>query len=215
MKTDAVIFDLDGTLIDSMYIWESFELPFLQKRGIVPPADLRSKLRPMGLAQASEYLNQRFQIMQTTQQTMAEIADQVAEEYDFNVQLKPYAKQALERLARLGIPMCIVTASEREHVLSALNRLHAAEYFQFILTCTEEGMGKDNPEIFCRAAHRMGIIHYHKVLVLDDALYALKAAKQAGFSVGAVYDSSAQADKSEICGICDYYYHSLKELEVE
>jgi HAD superfamily hydrolase (TIGR01509 family) len=129
------------------------------------------------------------------------------------IPLKTAVLPFLDRLYRNNVKMCIATATERELAKAALERLSAAKYFDFILTCTEAGMGKDTPEFFLKALELLNTPR-HETIVFEDALHAIKSAKAAGFLVVAVYDKSSYEEQEEIKSIADIYLNSFEDWEM-
>jgi len=207
------IFDLDGTLLDSMYVWKDAGALFLREKGIVAPSNLYDELKAMSLKQAASYLNNHFQLSLSTSEIMEGIKGVIEKQYAEEVQLKPFVREYLQHLKACYIRMCIVTASEYTHAIAALKRLEVWEYFDFILTCSEVGYGKDNPIIFQLAAQEWGVTP-QEVIVFEDALHAIETAKAAGFFTVGVYDESAKDDTEKIKRIADLYTNNLNEVSI-
>lgn len=205
------IFDLDGTLLDSMKVWNGIGELFLRRRGIQPPDDLQKVLQPMSLFQAVQYLKNRFSLAEDEKELMEQISSMVADRYFYEVPLKPGVEAYLRLLRERGSVLCVVTASEYEHARRALDRLEIGDRFIFIMTCTQTGLAKDSPEIFRLAARRLGV-SCREVTVFDDALHALQSAAEAGCVTVGVYDDSSRADIPQMQGLCDRYIYTFREL---
>ena len=208
-----VIFDLDGTLLDSMFVWKDAGAIFLREKGIEAPDDLYEQLKAMSLKQAAQYLNNRFQLSLSTSEIMEGIKGVVEKQYVNEVQLKPFVRECLEHMKACHKQMCIVTAAEYSHVEAALKRLGVWNCFEFVLTCSEVGSGKDNPIIFQLAAQEWGVTP-QEVVVVEDALHAIETAKAAGFYTVGVYDESAKNDMEEIKRIADVFTYHLNKLSI-
>ena len=206
----CAIFDFDGTLVDSMSLWHHLGETFLQTKGIEPPAHLQAILQNMTLQQSAEYMIEQFGLTDSVEQVIQEIGQLIENEYVYNIPLKPGVAPFLEVLQKEKVHMCIITASERSHVTSALQRLQIAEYFEFIVTCTEVGLDKNQPDIYWLAAERWGV-QPSDVMVFEDALNALKSAKQGGFYTIGVYDSSVEKEKEQCQKTCDSYWMDFSE----
>jgi len=124
--------------------------------------------------------------------------------YKNDVKLKDGVVQVLELLNNRGVKMCIATATDRWLFEPALERFDLNKYFKCIFTCTEEKTSKANPDIYIRAADYLET-EINETLVVEDALYAMKTAKKAGFIVTGIYDKSADDEQDEIKAVCDYY----------
>jgi len=208
------IFDLDGTLLDSMPIWDNIGAEFLKSNGVTPPLELNQVLRAMSLEQSAQYFINQFGIRATVEEIMAKISRMVRDHYYYRVPMKPTVPAFLEHLKKNRVRMSIATASEKNHVVAALTRLQAMDYFEFILTCTELGVGKDDPAIFLTAAQKWGAAP-QEVTVFEDALHAIKTTKKAGFYTVGVFDHYAAKETAEIQKICDRYIINFEELTKE
>jgi thiamine-phosphate pyrophosphorylase len=209
----GAIFDLDGTLLDSMAIWDNFGADYLQARGIVPPADLNQTLKPMSLLQAVDYFKKIFLLTDTAEEMMRQFSDQIEKKYAAEVKLKPHVAEFLADLKSRNVRMCVATATDRRQAEAALKNLGILPYFSFILSCTDAGLGKDQPEFFMQALERLGT-EKNQTVVFEDALHAVITAKQAGFRVVGVEDFSAGDDTEQIRKTADYYIRDFSECEV-
>lgn len=204
------IFDLDGTLLDSMYVWKDAGALFLRRKGLVAPENLFEQLKEMSLEQSAAYLNQQFQLSLSNAEIIEGIKAVVEKQYAVEVSLKPFVKEYIQHLKDCHIRLCIVTASEYEHAEAALKRLDILDCFDFILTCSQVGAGKDHPLIYQRAAQIWGV-KPQEVVVFEDALHAIETAKAAGFFTVGVYDESAEADAEAIKRTADVYLKRFPE----
>jgi len=212
MKLTGAIFDLDGTLLDSMPIWATLGENYLRSKGITPLADVRDQLKTMNMLQAAEYFQKDYHLTGSANQITHEINTMIEQKYREEVQLKPDVLPFLQKLKQENIKMCIATATDRHLAESALNRLQVADFFSFLLTCTEVGFNKEGAEIYEKA---LELLHTEKAetVVFEDALHAAKSAKTAGFPVIGIYDASAHADAEELKSTADRYVRSFKECE--
>ena len=205
------VFDVDGTLIDSMYVWDTAGDRYVRGYKKEPEEDLWLKLKHFSLLQAAEYLVNTYEIPRTAQEAVEEICAQVAEEYSLKVKLKPGVAQYLEKLKNLDIPMCVATASDASYIYEALKRLDVAKYFQNVYTCGSVGYAKDDVRFFEAVAQQTGT-KASELTVFEDALHSIRTARQAGCRVIALYDERAELDWNEICNLADEHYQSFLEL---
>lgn len=206
-----IIFDLDGTLLDSMQAWKNIGRDCLRKKGIEPPENLREKMKNLTIPQAAQFFITEFSLPLSVEEMVEDIIQLVADKYKNEIQLKPFALEFLERQKQLGSKMCILTASEPSYIHGALERLGILPYFEFIMTCTQTGLSKHEPKVFHLAMEKLqGSLD--NTLVIEDALYAVQSAKKAGLYVIAIEDETAMEDKQEILNICDCYVTSYEEL---
>ena len=210
MKAYA-IFDLDGTLLDSMEVWNNLGKDFLKKYNLDPPGNIEEILKTMSLQQSAEYFIREFHINSHPSKIIIELCQMIENNYKFKVQLKPFVLEYLQHLKYDGVQMCIATALEYDCVATALKRLKVYDFFEFILTCSDAQTGKEDPQLFNLAAQRLGV-KPKETVVFEDALHAIKSAKTAGCYVVGVYDKSAEADTQEIKKFCDRYITSFREM---
>lgn len=213
MNFKGAIFDLDGTLLDSMPFWETLGSEYLKAKGIIPRENVDRTLKTMSLQQGARYLKREFSIPGSEDEIIDEIVAMIEDIYLSKVPLKAGALPLLERLYEEKVRMCIATATENSLAKAALERLGALSYFDFILTCFDTGMGKDRPEFFLKALELLNTPK-EETIVFEDALYAIKSAKAAGLLVVAVYDESFHEEREEIRVISDFYLDSLEDWEM-
>ena len=206
-----IIFDLDGTLIDSMPIWQNIAKQYMQKYHLTAPPNLREIVKNQTLPETAAYFKKQFAISKQTDEIVTEIIAMVAQQYRHSVPLKPYAKQYLEKEKQNGSKMCILTASEPSYIFSALKRLDIVKYFSFIATCTEMGLTKNDAEAFSITMERLGGSK-ENTIIFEDALYAINTAKKENFYVIAVALNTPLQDAPEVQNLADKYIHSYQEL---
>jgi len=206
----GAIFDFDGTLFDSMFIWDTAGETYLRSIGKEPAEDLQSALKPMSLYQSAAYIREHYDIPLSTEDIMDGINRTVEDFYFHTVEPKPGVIVLLEALSRRGVRMCIATATDRYQVEAALMRCGMRQYFSEIFTCTEVGSGKDQPLIFRKAMEQLGTDRSNTVVV-EDAWHAIRTAKDDGFLVAAVYDSH-ESMQSSIRETADIYLKDYSDL---
>ena len=199
----GAIFDLDGTLIDSMFIWDTLGEDYLKLLGIEPKENLAEVFKTFTLTQAAEYYRSNYGIKLSIKEIVEGINNMVAEIYRTKVVLKPGISDFLKRLQSLGVKMCVATVTDRPIVEDVLKRLKIYEYFSEIFTCAEVGCNKETPEIYRQALKHLET-EKTETIVFEDVLHALKTAKDDGFKVAAVYDSHEPMQK-EMKEFSDYY----------
>ena len=211
MRIRGAIFDVDGTLLDSMFIWDTIGEAYLRSIGYQPKENLNETFKNMSLHQAARYYQTEYGVTQSIDEIMDGVNAMLERYYRFEVPLKPGAAELLERLLQNGVKLCIATATDRHLVETALDRCGVRSCFGAIFTCNEVGHGKDEPDIFEEALRFLGT-EKAETVVFDDALYAVRTAKEAGFPVAAVYDSHEKA-QDQIRMLADVYLEELTQLD--
>ena len=211
MKIKCAIFDFDGTLFDSMFIWDCTGEMYLRSLGVEPKPSLREDLRPLSLHQSARYFQREYGLHLSVEEIMAGINGVVEDFYIHQVQPKPGVVEFLERMKKASIPMCIATASDRYQIDAALKRCGMERYFEAIFTCTEAGHGKDEPHIFRVAMEHFGADRSTTV-IFEDALHAIRTAKADGFQVAAVFDDSEYCQE-EIRTLADHYITDFEHTD--
>jgi len=207
----GMIFDFDGTLFDSMFIWDTAGETYLRSIGKEPADDLQNILKPMSLHQSADYLRVHYSIPLSTEEIMDGINRTVEALYFHTVEPKPGVIGFLEELDRKGMRMCIATATDRYQVEAALERCGMRHFFSEIFTCTEVGSGKDQPLIFRKAMEHLGTDRSNTVIV-EDAWHAIRTAKSDGFIVAAVFDVHESMQRS-IRETADIYLTDYSDLD--
>ena len=203
MLTGAV-FDVDGTLLDSMHIWRGLGERYLHRNGIAAEEGLADKLYPMSLEESSVYLRQRYRLTDSIEKILSDTVALIAEFYRDEVSLKPGVVSYLNELRQQGIPMAIATSGNREILAKALARLQIKDYFQHILTCSDYGVSKRESAIYVAAAEKLGS-KPAQTLVFEDVLHGILSARSAGFVTVAIEDFSNERDRELIRNNSDYY----------
>lgn len=210
----SAIFDMDGTLTDSMYIWDTAGETYLRNQGKEPAPNLREQLRPLSLTQAAELFQRQYGITDSVDEILKGFDQVVEQEYRHHVTLKPGALELLEHFKKHGLEMTVATSSPRTIVLMVLKRLGVLSYFSHVVTCGDVGFGKDHPAVYHRAAELMGA-DASNTLVFEDALHAVTTAAKAGYFVVGVYDESEGINEDQIMPLCSLYLKSLEEFPVD
>ncbi len=211
MRLQSAIFDMDGTLIDSMPMWRSLASSLVRSRGAVPPPGLDRRVNSMGLREGTAYCKEVCGLSETVDELVAEIEFQIRDFYQNRVRPKPGLVKFLSLLKMEGVWMYVATATDRPLAEIALRTAGIDGYFRGLVTCREAGQGKaDGPEVYERALRRLRS-NKKDTVVFEDALYALRTAAAAGFRTAAVYDA-AEPEQEEMRRLAEYYITSYEEM---
>ena len=188
MDKKYAIFDMDGTLIDSMVFWKNLATEYLTSKGILQiPADILEQIKPMTMSESAALFRREFGL---TGDVEAQMNEMMEDHYRYDIPLTPGAWEYLENLHRQGVRMCVASATAEHLMESCLTRLGVRQYFEFLLSCETVGAGKRSPLVYQESARRLGTVP-GEIAVYEDALYAVQTAKAAGFHVVGVYDDRA------------------------
>lgn len=208
-RIEGAIFDVDGTLIDSMHIWENVASDYVKSKGKIPEENLREIVRSMSLYQSSCYIKEHYEIEDAVEKIMDDINRIVENFYLYEAKSKKDICGFLTKLKENGIKMCVATATDKYLVEAALERNGLLSFFEEIFTCTDTGHGKDEPHIFNKALEFMQTKR-KCTCVFEDALYAATTAVKAGFMLCGVYDKS-ENQPEKLKKISDIYLKSYEE----
>ena len=199
----GAIFDFDGTLVDSMFIWDTIGEAYLRSLGKEPREDLSETFKTFTLEQSAEYYRAHYGVSLSVREIVDGVNATVAEIYRTKVTLKDGVKEFLEKLRTDGVKMCVATVTDKPIVEDVLERLGILPYFEAIYTCAEIGHSKETPHIYRAALAHLGT-EKAETLVLEDALHALMTAKNDGFPVAAVSDAH-EKKQALMRANADYY----------
>lgn len=207
----AAIFDLDGTLIDSMGIWDEIDRESLESRGIAVPDDLRRIVKNLSFVASAVYHVERFSMTETVEELIDEWNKTATRAYAETIEVKEGALELLKKFNQGGIKLALATATARPLAEAALKRYGILDYFQIIAIVDEVGFGKEDPAFFSQVAGMLGL-KPEECLVVEDSLHAVQGAKGAGMTVWAVYDDASAHERAELEQIADRYLLNLNEV---
>jgi len=207
----GAIFDMDGTLLDTMPLWDRAGALYLSGLGVEAEEDLGKRLFPMTTAEAAAYLQSTYRLPLSIPAIAEGIHRTVEGFYLHDAPLKPGVSAFLHRLHALGIPMAVATVTERDCTAAALKRTGVLPLFKAVFTADEVGRGKDQPDIYLKAAEALGSAPA-RTLVFEDALHALCTARAAGFCTVGVYDDASRDEQTALRRAGAYYLTSFTEV---
>ncbi len=209
--TEAVIFDLDGSLVDSMWMWHQIDIEYLGRFGIGVPKDLQKQIEGLSFSETAQYFKKRFGLWDSVGQIKRDWNAMAQDKYRHEIPLKPGADVFLRLCQRRGIRLGIATSNSRQLAECAVAAHGLGDCFACILTGCEVGKGKPSPDIYLEAAKRLGILP-SACLVFEDILPGILSGKAAGMKVCAVEDAYSLAQEKEKRALADFYIHDYYEL---
>ncbi|WP_334309133.1 HAD family hydrolase [Anaerocolumna sp. AGMB13020] len=207
----AVLFDLDGTLVDSMWLWEDIDKEYLSRFDITLPDDLQDMIQGMSFSETAVYFKERFLIPHSLEDIKADWNKMAWKKYAEEVPLKEGVLSVLKELRNRGISMGIATSNSKELVELVIGKLGVAKYFSSIRTSCEVAKGKPSPDIYQLVAKDLGA-EPAECLVFEDIIAGILAGKSAGMKVCSVYDKKSEGDTKKKQELSDYYIHTFSEL---
>ena len=212
MRLNCAIFDMDGTLLDSMWKWDDLGIEVLRRQGAEPRPDYREVTIPMGVQSHARYCVEAYGLSCTPEDIIADMHNTMAEFYGSQVRCKPGVEKFLSILKMEGVTMYVATATDRPFVEAALKTAGIAHYFKGIITCAEAGADKgESAKIYEYAMKRMRGNKLDTV-IFEDSWVAIRTAKAAGFRVAGIYDHASRQRWEDIKAAADYAYESWEEL---
>lgn len=200
MDKGFCIFDMDGTLVDSMGYWRRLGRDYLEQRGVSPTAEQLAPIGPMTMLESAAYFMETFHIPGPPAAIVEEMHTVMEDHYRRDIPLKAGVKAYLEGLRDRGVRLCVATATAEPLSRACLERLGVDGCFDFLLSCETLGVGKSRPDIYLEAARRLGAAP-GEIAVFEDALYAVRTAREAGFYVVGVAEEAYAGDWPQVCAL--------------
>ena len=204
MTFQAALFDMDGTLIDSMGVWARVDEAFFARRGMSVPADYARAIAGLSFRQTGEYTKERFQLPESVDEILAEWNAMCEASYINDVPLKPGAKEYVSRLRRAGVRLAVATALPRHLYEPVLLRTGIYDLFDAFVSTGETGESKRTGRVYLLAAEKLGV-EPGQCVVFEDILEGLLGAHAAGMKAVCVRDEAASAERPRALEVCDRY----------
>lgn len=208
---EGVIFDLDGTIVDSMGVWRTVDVTFLGRRGIPLPEGLNKELESMEFMETARHFKRRFELPDTVEEIVAEWMETALDQYLHHVPMKPGLREFLEHLEERGVRAGIASSNHVDLVRAALKGHNLERFFTEIVTCGEVERAKPEPDVYLEAARRLGV-PAGKCMVFEDIPVGIQAGKSAGMLTCAIQDDYSQSQDEEKRRLADYYIESYIQV---
>lgn len=209
----AVIFDLDGTLVDSMGIWKDIDIEYLGARGLTLPEDLQKSIEGMSFSETAHYFKERFRLSDTIEEIKSAWNQMAWDKYSKEIQFKTGAKEFVQYLRENGIKTGIATSNSIELVKAVLGNHDMEKQFDSIHTSCEVSKGKPAPDIYELVARDLGV-EASECLVFEDVPQGIMAGKNAGMKVCAIADGYSAPFVDKKREISDYYIEDYFEIDI-
>ena len=210
-EKEAVIFDLDGTVVDSMWVWPEVDIEFLGQRGIELPDDLQMALDGKSFYESAVYMKKRFGLEESEEELMDIWNHMAMDMYVNKVKAKEYVEEFLIELIQNGIKTGIASSNSEVLVKATLRANGILDCFDSVHTANEVAKGKPSPDIYLLVAEDLKV-KPENCLVFEDIVMGILAGKNAGMKTCAIYDEYSAYDDERKRETADYYIHSYKEL---
>lgn len=207
----AVIFDMDGTIIDSMWVWRKIDLDYLSARNISIPRDLKEHIEHLSFEDTAKYFKKRFNLEDSVETIMNDWNNMAYHEYLNKVEIKSGAREFIKALKTAGIKVALATSNCNLLLETALKKFDIYKHFDTIVTTDEVSRSKAFPDVYLLAAERLNV-NPEECVVFEDILPAINGAKAAGMKVVAVEDDHSLDDRHLIKQHADKYIVEFHEL---
>ena len=210
-KYDAIIFDLDGTLIDSMWIWKAIDVDFLEKRGMELPDDLQKAIEGMSFTETAMYFKERFNLNDSLDEIKKEWNDSAYDYYKNRINLKKNVKELLDIFKEQGKVIGIGTSNSRMLAELVIKHREVEDYFDVLITSCDVDKGKPSPDVFLKVSESLNV-KPEKCLVFEDTYAGVQAAISANMDCIAIYDEIASESEEDIIKTATKYIQSYDEI---
>ena len=207
----AVIFDMDGTLMDSMWMWKDIDIEYLGQFGIPLPEDLQREIEGMGYTETAIYFKERFQLPLTVEEIKSDWNRMACDKYEKQVRLKQGGDRFLHELKRQGVKLGIATSNHIDLAMTALRSNGVDQLFDCVLTSCDVDRGKPAPDVYLAVANTLKV-EPKACLVFEDVPNGILAGLNAGMTVCAMEDAYSRDQEEKIRSLADYYIRSFDQV---
>ena len=209
---DVYIFDLDGTLIDSLDAWKDIGNRYLKSIGVQGRETLDQEMEHMAIEEACVYIKKEFHLSQSINEILSDVKEMIYDSYAHDMRLKEGVYDFLKQSYKQGKRMCVLTANDQSLAKVVLKHCQVLSYFECIESCGSIGYSKTNPQCYLEMAKRMNVSK-EECVVFEDAYHALLSANHAGFYSVAVINNENQKDRDNIKNIANQTIESFLDIK--
>ena len=214
MSFKGIIFDMDGTLVDSMGMWRGLATIFLAHNGLCPKEEgLNEKVyHQMSISEMKDFFEKEYGLWYPDVKSFQDAYYRAIDPYYQNI-IKPipHVFDFLKLAKDEGFRMCVATATRTRSAMLALERLGFMQYMEFVICCDDVGAGKNRPDIYLEAARRLGYA-VSECVVFEDAYYCARTAVNAGFYTVGIFEKNAPGEELPMRQICSKYIMGYDDL---
>lgn len=208
----GAIFDMDGTILDSISVWDKIDVDYLNERGIAVPEDYARTISTMTGIECAKYSIERFNLKDSVEDLIREWDERALYEYSNNLFLKEGAKEYIKKLKDRGIKIALATSSSKTLYEAAMKHTEIYDYFDVFVSTDETGISKREKHVYIYAAEKLGV-DIKDCVIFEDVPTAVKTAKSTGAKVVCMWDKRWDAFKAEMEDTADKYIYSFNEME--
>lgn len=212
-KHIGVIFDCDGTLLDTSPVWSAVEKELSHRAGVVLSEAQRDRLVTFTIPETGVFFHEQLGLGKNPADVVRMTDDLLLEHYQYHVQERPGALAFVRGLAELDIPICVASSSPLAYLQAGLAHTGFTEYLEAIVSVDEVGASKREPLVYDRACTMMGTAHEY-TWVFEDAAYALRTVRKAGYRSVGVYDSDTSGSWEDLTALADKVISGFEDFEV-
>ncbi len=213
-KTKAVLFDLDGTVVDSMWIWKQIDIDYFQKCDLKMPETYQKEIEGLSFYETALYTHDNYIPQKSTEELMRDWNEMAYDHYVSDVLPKENIKEFLKYLKDKGIKTGIATSNSSVLCLATLKKNNLLDFFDSVMTGEDKTAGKPAPDVYLLSAKNLNV-NPGNCLVFEDICNGIIAGKAAGMTVVTIYDEYSAYQWDEKCRIADHHIMSYREITDE